>query len=194
MDVLELALPGLLLIRPPKFPDERGFVSETYNAEVFRQFIGNAACVQDNHSFSHQAGTVRGIHFQKPPFAQGKLVRVLRGRVYDVAVDLRHGSPGFGRYVGIEMCAADWTQLWIPVGFAHGFCTMEPETEVLYKLTAHFSPEHEQGIVWNDPGLNIEWPVDARSAIVSAKDRGQPRFRDLPRYFSFGQGRQEGLT
>lgn len=190
MEVVELAIPGLLLIRPPKYSDKRGFVSETYNAGVLRQYIGDETFVQDNHALSSRVGTVRGMHFQKPPFAQGKLVRVLRGRVYDVAVDMRHGSPSFGRYIGVELNAADWTQLWIPVGFAHGFCTLEPDTEVLYKLTAHFSPAHEQGIVWNDPTLDIEWPVDAGSAIVSPKDLAQPRLSDLPAYFTFGQRRE----
>jgi len=187
MDVVELALPGLLLIRPPKFSDERGFVSETYNAGILQKYIGDETFVQDNHVLSSRVGTVRGIHFQKPPFAQGKLVRVLRGRIYDVAVDVRHGSPSFGRHVGVELSAAAWTQLWIPVGFAHGFCTLEADTEVLYKLTTQFSPEHEQGILWNDPALDIDWPVDTRRAIVSPKDLAQRRFRDLPAYFSFGQ-------
>ena len=185
MNVVEFSISGPLLIEPPKFVDERGFVSETYNARALKQFIGDVSFVQDNHAFSKGGGTVRGLHFQRPPHAQGKLVRVVQGSIYDVVVDIRCGSPTFGRHLAVELSAANWAQLWIPVGFAHGFCTLEPDTEVIYKLTANFSPEHEQGVIWNDPALEIDWPVTASRAIVSHKDQAQPRLVDLPAYFDF---------
>lgn len=183
MKVVELSVGGPLLITPSKFVDDRGFVSETYNARNLESHIGRVVFVQDNHSLSRAAGTVRGLHFQAPPCAQGKLVRVVKGRAYDVAVDIRRGSPTFGRHVGVELSAENWAQLWVPVGFAHGFCTLEEDTEVEYKLTDHFSPEHERGIAWNDPALAIQWPVAENKAIVSLKDLAQPLLVHLPAYF-----------
>jgi len=175
----------VLEIRPARFEDPRGFFSETYNAAAFAKAGISTVFVQDNHSYSREAGTVRGLHFQTPPFAQVKLVRVVRGAVLDVAVDLRAGSPGFGRHVAARLSAEAWNQLLVPVGFAHGFCTLEPDTEVIYKVSAPYSPEHDFGLLWSDPDLGIDWPIPPDRAVLSDKDRRQPRLRDLPEYFVY---------
>jgi dTDP-4-dehydrorhamnose 3,5-epimerase len=185
MDVRPLEIGGLLLITPKKFGDERGFFSETYNALHLKPHIGSVQFVQDNQSLSVPVGTLRGLHFQIPPYAQGKLIRVLRGRLYDVVVDIRKGSPTYGRHAGVELSADNWTQFWVPPGFAHGFCTQEAGTEVLYKVTNLYSPEHERGIAWNDPALNIRWPLSAGSPVLSPKDRELPPLAKLPDYFQF---------
>ena len=185
MEVLKLSIGGPLLITPSKFFDGRGFVSETYSARDLEPHIGNVSFVQDNHSLSGDIGTVRGLHYQIPPCTQGKLVRVVSGCAYDVAVDIRRGSPTFGRHVGVELTATNGSQLWIPGGFAHGFCTLEENTEVVYKLTEYFSPAHERGIAWNDPVVGIQWPVVSEEAVVSTKDMAQPLLADVPGYFSF---------
>ena len=178
-----LQIPGPLLVRPAKFDDARGFFSETYNARLFREAGLPTHFVQDNHSLSAAVGVVRGLHFQVPPHAQGKLVRVVRGAVLDVAVDLRRGSPSFGQYVAVELSAANWRQLWIPVGFAHGFCTLEPDTEVIYKVTDFYDAASERGLAWDDPDLAIPWPVAPADAVLSDKDRRQPRLAELPDCF-----------
>ena len=136
--------------------------------------------VQDNHSFSSAKGVVRGLHFQIKPHAQGKLVRVARGAIFDVALDIRGGSPTFGRHVSTILSAENWAQIWIPEGFAHGFCTLEPNTEVLYKTTAYYSPECSRGIKWDDPALGIAWPADPDDVVLSDADRNFPRLADLP--------------
>jgi dTDP-4-dehydrorhamnose 3,5-epimerase len=141
--------------------------------------------VQDNHSLSLQPGVVRGLHFQAPPHAQGKLVRVPRGAIFDVAVDIRAGSPTYGRHVAAVLSAANWCQLWIPIGFAHGFCTLEPGTEVLYKVTDYYAPDYDRGVRWNDPRLGIDWPVTAADAILSAKDARNPLLAELPVHFRY---------
>jgi dTDP-4-dehydrorhamnose 3,5-epimerase len=138
---------------------------------------------RDNHSLSAQVGTTRGLHFQSPPCAQAKLVRVIRGAVLDVSVDLRASSLTFGRHISVELSASNWRQVFIPIGFAHGFCTLEPDTEVLYKVTDYYSPAHDQGLAWDDPDLAIEWPISAERAILSEKDRNNPRLRDLTTVF-----------
>ena len=178
MDVIATEIPEVKLLRPARFGDERGFFSETFRAEWFP----GTSFVQDNHSLSAAAGTVRGLHFQIGDAAQVKLVRVPRGSVLDVAVDLRSGSPTFGRAVSRTLSAESWEQLWIPVGFAHGFCTLEPDTEVLYKVSAYDSPELERGLAWDDPALGIEWPGFA-GAVLSERDAGWPGLADLPEYF-----------
>ncbi|MGH7054149.1 MAG: dTDP-4-dehydrorhamnose 3,5-epimerase, partial [Stellaceae bacterium] len=141
--------------------------------------------VQDNHSLSLQRGTVRGLHFQIPPFAQAKLVRVTRGAILDVVVDLRRGSPDFGRHVAAELSTAQWNQLFVPEGFAHGFCTIEPETEVTYKVNRPYSAAHDRGLLWNDPALGIPWPVSESEALLSERDRRHPPLAELPEFFHY---------
>jgi dTDP-4-dehydrorhamnose 3,5-epimerase len=183
-----LPLQDVKLITIPRDFDERGFFSETYHRERLRQLGIDADFVQDNHSFSSAKCVVRGLHFQTHPHAQGKLVRVTRGAILDVAVDIRSGSPTFGRHVSAVLSADDWTQLWIPVGFAHGFCTLEQDTEVLYKVTAHYAPACSRGIRWDDPALGISWPVRPDQAIVSEADRKQPLLSQLQPVFRFSDG------
>jgi dTDP-4-dehydrorhamnose 3,5-epimerase len=183
MKVEPLAIPEVLLIEPRRFEDARGFFSEVYNRAAFRTAGIEAEFVQDNHSLSRDVGVVRGLHFQTPPHAQGKLVRVLRGAILDVAVDLRRGSPTYGRHVATELSGRNWRQLWVPPGFAHGFCTLEPDTEVAYKVTDIYAPACDKGLAWDDPALGIAWPVDPHSAILSDKDRRHPRLAELPAYF-----------
>lgn len=183
--VVDPAIPEVRLVRVEKYGDHRGFFSETYNQKVFADAGIHAEFVQDNHSLSADQGTVRGLHFQVGPFAQDKLIRVVRGAVFDVAVDIRRGSPTYGRYAAAVLSAAAWNQLYVPVGFAHGFCTVEPGTEVLYKVSALYSREHERGLLWNDPDLAIPWPVEAGAAVLSEKDRANPRLRDLPAHFTY---------
>ncbi len=179
MEVVPLAIPDVKMIRPRKFGDDRGFFSETYSRRSFSAAGLDFDFVQDNHSLSATAGTVRGLHFQLPPYAQHKLVRVVRGAILDVAVDLRRGSPSYGRHVSTIISAADWNQVLVPIGFAHGFCTLESHTEVAYKTTDFYAPEHDRGLLWNDPALGIDWPVAATAAILSDKDRAHPRLADV---------------
>jgi dTDP-4-dehydrorhamnose 3,5-epimerase len=183
---LRLTIPDVMLIAPVKFGDARGFFSETYNAAALRALGLEATFVQDNHSLSAQKGVVRGLHFQRLPHAQGKLVRVVRGRIFDVAVDIRAGSSTFGKHVSVELSADNWQQMWVPEGFAHGFCTLEDNTEVIYKVTDYYAPECDAGIQWNDPELGIEWPISAREAVLSEKDSRLPNFLELPEYFICG--------
>ncbi|HZT49676.1 MAG TPA: dTDP-4-dehydrorhamnose 3,5-epimerase [Hyphomicrobiaceae bacterium] len=178
MEIVPLEIGDVKLVKAKRFNDARGFFSEVYKQSAFAEAGLPIEFVQDNHSRSTRAGTVRGLHFQLPPFAQAKLVRVTRGRILDVAVDVRRTSPTFGRHVAVELSEENWLQLLVPVGFAHGFCTLEPDTEVLYKVSAVYAPQCDAGILWNDPDLGITWPVDARSALVSDKDRGLPRLKD----------------
>jgi dTDP-4-dehydrorhamnose 3,5-epimerase len=167
-----LAIPDVKIIRPKKHGDHRGFFSETYSQK-------------DNHSLSADQGTVRGLHFQPPPYAQDKLIRVTRGAIFDVAVDLRVGSPTYGKHVSAIISADDWNQILVPIGFAHGLVTLEPNTEVLYKVSNFYAAECDKGLLWNDPALGIEWPVSAQDAILSAKDKDQPLLAALPHYFSY---------
>jgi dTDP-4-dehydrorhamnose 3,5-epimerase len=179
-----LPLAGVLHVTPVRHGDARGYFSETYNQGVFREIGVKAAFMQDNHSRSRERGTIRGLHFQIAPFAQAKLVRVLRGAAYDVAVDLRHGSPTFGQSVGVELSAERGNQLFVPAGFAHGYCTLESDTEVFYKVDAPYSREHERGLLWNDPALKIAWPVTENEAIIIERDRNLPPLNKLPDYFA----------
>jgi dTDP-4-dehydrorhamnose 3,5-epimerase len=179
-----LAIPDIVLIKPQRHADARGFFSETFNAPRFAAATGtNAPFVQDNHSFSAVAGTVRGLHLQMAPSAQGKLVRVTRGAIWDVAVDVRQGSPHYGHYAAAELSADNWHQLWIPPGFLHGFCTLKAETEVVYKTTALYDRDTERGVLWNDPSLAIPWPVDAATAVLSDKDRALPPLASCSGWF-----------
>lgn len=174
-----LAIPEVVLIQTRTFADNRGSFSETWNRRAFRDAGIDAEFVQDNHAKSVSAGTVRGLHFQVPPHAQGKLVRVIRGAIFDVAVDIRKGSPTYGRSVSATLTAENTQQLWMPAGFAHGYATLEDDTEVLYKVTDYYAPECEGGIFWNDPHLAIDWAIDASAALLSDKDLKLPAFRDF---------------
>jgi dTDP-4-dehydrorhamnose 3,5-epimerase len=178
-----LALPEIKLISAPRFADPRGYFAETYVRRDFTAVGIPHEFVQDNESLSSMPGTVRGLHFQIPPFAQAKLIRVLTGRIFDACIDLRRSSPRYGRHTTVELSAESGDQLFVPIGFAHGFCTLEPDTTVLYKVDAVYSAEHERGIDWSDPALAIPWPVGKDRAILSAKDVALPRLADLPAYF-----------
>ncbi len=176
MEVMATALPGVLLIRPRVFGDERGFFLETFSAERYRQVAGiRLPFVQDNHSRSRR-GVLRGLHFQRTR-AQGKLVGVARGSVFDVAVDIDPASPTCGRHVGVELSDANHLQLWVPPGYAHGFCVLSEVADVVYKCTHYYHPEDEGGLAWNCPRLGIPWPIDA--PLLSAKDRGYPGLDEL---------------
>lgn len=183
--VKDYALAGLKLITPKKFGDNRGFFSETYNAEMLTALGIPARFVQDNHSLSLEKGTVRGLHYQKPPHAQAKLVRVSRGAILDVVVDIRRGSPTYGQHVAEELSVNNWSQLYIPIGFAHGFCTLEPETELQYKVSDYYAPASDAGILWNDAVLGIAWP-DFAGAQLSPKDLALPCFTDIDTPFAYG--------
>jgi dTDP-4-dehydrorhamnose 3,5-epimerase len=183
LEVRPTAIPGVLVVTPRRFSDHRGFFVETYNRQHFGEAGIDVEFVQDNRSLSRDAGTVRGLHFQSGPFAQAKLVSVTRGRILDVVVDVRRSSPTFGRHVPMELSAEAGEQLYVPVGFAHGFCTLEPDTEVAYKVSSYYSPGHDHGLSWDDPALGIAWPVTPDRAILSEKDRNHPRLANLPAYF-----------
>jgi dTDP-4-dehydrorhamnose 3,5-epimerase len=185
MNIGEFETPGVKLIVPKRFGDARGYFSETWSDRLFREEVANVTFVQDNQSMSAKKGTLRGLHFQKPPSVQGKLVRVMRGSILDIAVDIRKGSPAFGRHVAVKLDAVAGAQFWIPPGFLHGFCTLEDETEVFYKTTAYYSPSDDAGVLWNDSDLAINWPVDAASVVLSEKDQRLPRLRDLPDFFTY---------
>jgi dTDP-4-dehydrorhamnose 3,5-epimerase len=176
------------IISPAKFGDHRGFFSETYNRADFEASGLNLDFCQDNHSFSAVVGTLRGLHFQIPPFVQDKLVRVTRGAILDVAVDIRQGSPSFGRWVSWVISAEAWNQILVPKGFAHGFCTIAPDTEVQYKVTAPYSRDHERGIIWNDPALAIDWPLNDVEPTLSGKDTEFPTLAESPVYFTHEPG------
>jgi dTDP-4-dehydrorhamnose 3,5-epimerase len=178
----ELALSGVFLIEPKVFGDERGFFMESFNAARFREGTGaDVAFVQDNHSRSSR-GVLRGLHYQLPPHAQGKLVRVVSGEVYDVAVDIRRSSPTFGQHVGAVLSAENKRQLWIPAGFAHGFVTLSDHAEFLYKTTDTYAPECEGAIAWNDPELGIDWHLDPAVIQVSEKDGKAPPLKDAKHF------------
>jgi dTDP-4-dehydrorhamnose 3,5-epimerase len=179
MELTPSAIPDVKLITPKRHGDHRGFFSEVYSAATLRQHGMETVFIQDNHSLSAEPGVVRGLHYQLPPAAQAKLIRVARGAILDVAVDIRRGSPTFGRHVTAILSAENWRQIFIPPGFAHGFVTLEPNTEVLYKVSGPYAPDRERGILWSDPELGIEWGVDPSAAILSAKDRDYPRLADV---------------
>jgi dTDP-4-dehydrorhamnose 3,5-epimerase len=178
LTVRRLALPEVLEIRPRKHGDHRGFFSEVWSAPALAEQGVDLSFVQDNHSFSVHKGVLRGLHYQTPPAAQAKLVRVIRGAIFDVAVDIRHESPTFGQWIGLTVSAKEWNQILVPEGFAHGFVTLEPETEVLYKVSAPYSPQHDRGIRWNDPAIGIEWPLEGMTPILSDKDQSAPLLAD----------------
>jgi dTDP-4-dehydrorhamnose 3,5-epimerase len=177
------SLPEVLLIAPLKHADARGTFSEVYSEAAFREVGVNCHFVQDNQSLSVHQGTVRGLHFQIPPFAQAKLVRVLRGAIFDVAVDIRSGSATYGRFAAATLSAENGHQFYVPAGFAHGFCTLQPGTEVLYKVDAPYSREHERGLAWNDPEVGISWPQAIDASTLLERDRQYPSLRGLPAFF-----------
>lgn len=187
MQVTSFGIAGPLALTPARFADARGFFSETYNLAAFDKAASGAVFVQDNHSLSVLPGTIRGLHFQTAPAAQAKLVRVVRGAIFDVAVDIRENSPTFGQHVSVILTAENWQQLWIPEGFAHGFCTLEPNTEVIYKVTDFYTPAHERGLAWNDPALGIEWPEVAKNPTLVDKDMRYPVLADLQDRFTSSQ-------
>jgi dTDP-4-dehydrorhamnose 3,5-epimerase len=174
MQIEPTPLPGCLILTPRRFGDARGWFSETWNRRALAQHGIDIDFVQDNHSLSHPVGTLRGLHYQRPPHAQAKLVRVLRGRILDVAVDMRPGSPTRGRWFGIELSADNGRQLFIPAGFLHGFVTREPDTEVAYKCDAYYAPESDGCVRFDDPDLGIDWGIDPAAAILSDKDPAAP--------------------
>ncbi|MEM6551943.1 MAG: dTDP-4-dehydrorhamnose 3,5-epimerase [Planctomycetota bacterium] len=184
MNVQPLAIPDVKLITPKRFGDHRGFFMETYSEPVLAEHGITDRFVQDNHSKSAAVGTLRGLHFQKPPHAQAKLVRVTAGRVLDVAVDIRKGSPTFGQHVTAELSAENDAQLYVPVGFAHGFVTFEPNTEFLYKVSGLYAPQADAGLIWNDPELAIDWPLDVQP-VLSEKDSQLPTFADFDSPFVY---------
>ncbi len=180
-----LAIPAVILVRPKKFGDARGYFMETWSAEAFAAAGIGAVFVQDNQSLSGTRGVVRGLHFQAPPVPQAKLVRVLKGSIFDVAVDLRQGSPSYGRWCGATLTAEGAEQLFVPHGFAHGFCTLEPGTEVAYKVDGPYAPECEGGLAWNDPALAIDWPIAAGEAQLSGRDAALPGFAGFASPFRY---------
>jgi dTDP-4-dehydrorhamnose 3,5-epimerase len=184
VQVEALAIADVKRLKPKRFGDERGYFSETFKAGWFRENVADVTFVQDNESLSKQVGTVRGLHFQLNPFAQGKLVRCTLGALLDVAVDIRTGSPTFGHWVSLELTAENGEQLWIPAGFAHGFMTLVPDTVINYKVTAPYSAEHDRGLKWDDPAIGISWPK-MDDYLLSDKDVGQPQFSELPACFEY---------
>ena len=174
IEVHPLVLDGLLELRPRRFNDDRGFFSEVWREDHLAEIGVRSHFVQDNHSYSKKRGVLRGLHFQVPPAAQDKLVRVSRGAVFDVAVDLRTGSSTFGGWDGIRLSAREWNQLFIPKGFAHGFVTLEDDTEVIYKVSSAYAPEYERAIRFDDSEIGIEWPIETNAVIMSEKDRAAP--------------------
>ena len=178
VEVRELALAGVYEITPKKFGDHRGFLSETYRAPSLAAQGINLVFVQDNHSLSRSAGVLRGLHYQLPPFAQDKLVRVIRGAILDVAVDIRKSSPTFGSWLALEVSAEKWNQILVPKGFAHGFLTLVPDTEVIYKVTERYAPESDRSIRFDDPAIGIDWRVSSEDVTLSDKDRAAPLLAD----------------
>jgi dTDP-4-dehydrorhamnose 3,5-epimerase len=178
-------MPEVRLLTPKRHGDERGWFSETFNARGLAEKGIDLAFVQDNHVLSHAIGTLRGLHFQAPPHAQAKLISCVRGAIFDVAVDLRKGSPTYGRWVGAELSAANGRQLFVPVGFAHGYLTIEAETEVFYKVSDYYAPDCEGGLRFDDADIGIDWKLPVSGAILSKKDRALPLLRDFESPFAY---------
>lgn len=171
-------IPDVVEIAPKRHADSRGYFVELFRDDLFRATAADVTFIQHNQSLSRQEGTIRGLHYQLHPAAQGKLVRCVRGAILDVAVDIRRSSPTFGEHVAVELAADTDAQLWVPAGFAHGFCTLTPDTEVWYGVTHTYSPAHERGILWSDPDLGIAWPVEMERATSSPRDGELPKLRD----------------
>jgi dTDP-4-dehydrorhamnose 3,5-epimerase len=180
-------LPGVRVLSPVRHRDERGFFSEVWREDTLAREGISCRFVQENHARSAASGTVRGLHFQIGRAAQAKLIRCSRGSVFDVAVDIRHGSPTFGRHFATVLSEENWKQLYVPAGFAHGYCTLEPDTEVIYKVSAYYDPQAERGLAWDDPELAIAWPVSGAAAILTQRDRQWPRLAELGGCFSYAE-------
>ena len=180
-------LPDVKLIKARRYQDDRGFFSEVWRDDVWRAAGIRVNFVQENHALSRAVGTVRGLHFQIGKAAQAKLIRCSRGGVFDVAVDIRRGSPTFGRHAAFVLSEENWQQLFVPVGFAHGYCTLEPDTEVIYKVSAFYEPAAERGLAWDDEAIGIDWPIDRANAILVTRDRGYPKLSDLEAFFDFAE-------
>ena len=183
MELLATEIDDVKILIPKRFGDARGFFSETYNRRTFSDRGIEVEFVQDNHSLSAEKGVIRGLHYQIPPHAQAKLVRVVRGAVLDVAVDIRRRSETFGQHVKVVLSEENWRQVFVPPGFAHAFITLEPDTEVIYKVSHYYAPDHERGLLWSDPELAIDWGIDPSEAILSERDRQHPRLADQPDLF-----------
>lgn len=188
MKIEETSLPGVYLIEPKRFGDNRGFFSEVYKKHALAEAGIDLDFVQDNHSLSAERGVVRGLHYQAPPHAQDKLIRVLRGRILDVAVDIRRGSPHYGKSFAVELSAENGLQLLVPKGFLHGFATLETGCEVLYKVSDRYAPECEGGVFWADPDLGIDWGILPSEAVLSGKDELLPSFKDFESPFEYAGG------
>ena len=183
MQLVETKIRDVKILFPRKFEDGRGFFSESYNQLTLEKENINIRFVQDNHSLSVDKGVIRGLHYQTPPYAQDKLVRVVQGSIFDVAVDLRRQSDTFGKHVSRVISSKEWNQILVPIGFAHGFCTLEPNTEVIYKVSNFYAPECDKGIIWNDSELNIDWPVEEKNVLLSDNDKNQPKFSEVQDFF-----------
>lgn len=183
MNIIKTKIPEVVILEPKVFGDNRGFFMESYNKETFKSIGMDMNFKQDNHSLSQPAGTLRGLHFQTNPKAQSKLVRVTNGAIYDVAVDIRKGSPTYGEWIGAILTADNKRQLLVPKGFAHGFCTLVENTEVQYKVDEYYSPENDSGIYWNDPDIDIDWPF--KEPVLSEKDKANPLLRDSDHNFKY---------
>lgn len=184
MEFREFRIQGPLEVRPSKHEDHRGYFSEIFRIDRFAEHAGAIAFVQENQSLSVALGTIRGVHFQSHPMAQGKLVRCIAGKLFDVVVDLRRDSPTYGRWLSVVLTTEENNQLWVPPGFGHGFCTLEPNSIISYRVTNYYSPENDKGVLWDDPDIAIAWPMAADPETLSGKDRIQPRLNELPHYFS----------
>lgn len=176
MKLRQVELPGVIFLEPDVFEDERGFFMESYHADKWKRLGVDHPFMQDNHSLSMHAGTLRGLHYQLPPYGQTKLIRVIVGAIYDVAVDIRQGSPTFGQWIGVILSASNYRQLLVPQGYAHGFCTLVPNTEVLYKVDAPYHAASDRGVAWDDPAIGIDWPTS--NLILSEKDGSHPLLKD----------------
>lgn len=185
MEIKPLDIPDVMLLTARHIGDERGYFAETFRADRFARGCGDWIFVQDNESRSAKAGTIRGLHFQSKPHAQGKLVRCTAGALYDIAVDIRRGSPTYGRWVGETLTPQNGKQLWVPPGFAHGFCSLEPDTVICYKVTSYYNAECDKGLAWDDPVVGVAWPEVADHSTLSGKDRTQPSLGELPEYFAW---------
>jgi dTDP-4-dehydrorhamnose 3,5-epimerase len=175
----------IVCLTPQIYSDQRGWFSETFRMDRFVSHIGNNLFLQDNQSFSRDLGTLRGLHFQLPPHPQAKLVRCLSGALFDVAVDIRSGSPTYGHWIGMELSAENGKQLYIPAGFAHGFVTLQPDTMIFYKVSDYYAPDCDRGLAWNDPAIAIDWPLQDKKPILSAKDEKQPYLKDFQSPFVY---------